>query len=349
MGGEYMKTRRSILGLIGGVALGALTAGGAMAQEVTLKLTHFLPLQANIPQHILEPWAKRVEAASGGKIKIDRFYAMALGGTPPQLIDQVLDGVSDITLTVTGYTPGRYPRSEAFELPFMMTNAEATSKAYWDYVQKYMVNQDFKDLKVLAVWVHGPGLIHSKDPIVMPSDLNGVKLRSPTRVTNMMFTELGATGVGMPVPAVPEALSKGVIDATVIPWEVTSSLKVPELVHNHTEFPGASLYTTTFLFAMNKDKWNSLSPDIQKALMDNSGQAFSALAGKTMQDDDAPGRADAVKLGNNIIELTPDQVQAWRDAAAPTVTAWEEDMASKGIDGKALVEDAKALIAKYSK
>ena len=344
-----MNSRRSVLGLMGGAAVAAAVPRVASAKpDVTLKLTHFLPLQANLPQHNLEPWADRIEASSGGRIKIDRFYAMALGGKPPELIDQVLDGVADITLTVTGYTPGRYPRSEAFELPFMMTNAEDTSRAYWEYVQKHMINDDFKDLKVLAVWVHGPGLIHSKEPITLPSDLAGVKLRSPTRVTNMFFTSLGATGVGMPVPAVPEALSKGVIDATVIPWEVTSSLKVPELVHNHTEFPGASLYTTTFIVAMNKQKWESLDADMQKAIMDNCGAEYSALGGKIMQDDDAPGRADAVKLGNNIIELTPEQIQVWRDAAQPTVEAWIKDMDSKGLDGQGLVDDAKALIAKYS-
>jgi len=343
-----MKSRRSILGLIGGVALGALVVGAATAQEVTLKLTHFLPAAANLSKHQLETWANKVEADSGGRIKVDRFYGMSLGGTPPQLIDQVIDGIADVTLTVIGYTPGRYPRSEAFELPFMAGSAEATSRAFWEYANNNMMDTDFKGLKVLSLWVHGPGLIHSKNPIVLPSDLNGVKLRAPSRTTNMLFTELGATPVGMPVPAVPEALSKGVIDAAVIPWEVTGSLKVPELVHNHTEFPGASLYTITFLFAMNEDKFNSLPEDLQKVIMDNSGMEYSAFGGRVMEEDDGPGREEAVKLGNNIIELTPEQVQQWKDASAPVEATWIEDMNSKGIDGAALVAEARALIAKYS-
>jgi len=334
----------------GMLALSALagTAGSAAAQDVSLKLHHFLPIQANLAAHILEPWAEEVQAASGGRIEIERFYGMALGGRPPELMDQVLDGVTDMTLTVTGYTPGRFPRSEAFELPFMMTDAGPTSRAYWDYAQAHMFDTDFRDYKILAVWVHGPGLIHSSDPISTPSDLNGVKLRAPTRIINQMFTTLGATTVGMPVPAVPEALSKGVIDATVIPWEVTGALKVPELVTNHTEFGDDVLYTTTFVLALNRDVWDAIPADLQAIIMEHSGATLSEFGGAQMQRDDAPARAAAAELGNNIITLTPQQVQVWKDAASGVEGAWIADMDGQGIDGATLVQDARDLIAKYS-
>ncbi|MCI5075109.1 TRAP transporter substrate-binding protein [Oricola sp.] len=344
--------RRNLLTMAGAAALSVVAAGlgakQALAQEVTLRLHQFLPAQANVPKYVLDVWADKVEAESDGRIKILRFPSMQLGGTPPELIDQAIDGVADIVWTVAGYTPGRFPHTEIFELPFMMTNAEATSKAYWDMAEKYMLDGEFKDFHTIGVWVHGPGLIHSKEPIKTIEDLNGVKLRAPTRVTNMMFSSLGATPVGMPVPAVPEALSKGVIDATVIPWEVTGALKVPELVNNHTEFTGASLYTTSFIFAMNKDRYDSLPDDLKAVIDANSGLDFSALAGKTMQAYDAPEREKAVARGNNIIELSADEVQAWRDAAAPTIDAWIEEMDGKGFDGAGLVEEARGLIAKYS-
>ncbi|MEE4347667.1 MAG: TRAP transporter substrate-binding protein DctP, partial [Paracoccaceae bacterium] len=156
---------------------------GAHAQEVTLKLHQFLPAQANVPKLILDVWADKVEADSEGRIKIDRFPSMQLGGTPPELINQVIDGVADIVWTVAGYTPGRFPQAEVFELPFMMTNAEATSRAYWDYAEANLLDTEFKDFKTLGVWVHGPGVIHSKNPITSVADLNGVKLRAPTRTT----------------------------------------------------------------------------------------------------------------------------------------------------------------------
>lgn len=345
-----MTIRQTFLRGVAASAVTMLLGSAAFAQEVTLKMHQFLPAQATVPKLVLDVWADKVEADSDGRIKIDRFPAMQLGGTPPQLVDQVIDGIADIVWTLPGYTPGRFPSTEVFELPFMETNAEATSHAYWDYAEKYMMDSEFADLKILGLWVHGPGLIHSKDPVTEPGDLNGVKLRAPTRVTNQLFTQLGATTVGMPIPAVPEALSKGVIDATVIPWEVTSALKIGELVKNHTEFGDSALYVATFIFAMNKDKYDALPDDLKKVIDDNSGAEFSAFAGKVMQEGDAPARKVAMDLGNNIIELTPEQVDVWRDSAAGIEEGWVEEMAGKGMDDAAQrVEDAKALIQQYTK
>lgn len=325
-----------------------LASGPVMAADVTLRMHQFLPAQANVPKHILDVWAKKVEADSNGQIEIQQFPSMQLGGKPSDLINQVVDGVADIVWTVAGYTPGRFPRTEAFEMPFTMTNAEATSRAYWELAESVMMDDDFKDFKVIGLWVHGPGLIHSKKPIEALADLNGVKLRAPTRVTNQLFKSLGATPVGMPVPAVPEALSKGVIDATVIPWEVTGALKVPELVSNHTSFGDHTLYTTTFIFAMNKDKYESLSDELKAAIDANSGIEMSAWAGRTMQEDDGPARQDAIDKGNNIIDLSDDQVEEWRAASQGTIESWKKDMDDKGLDGTGLLEKAMALIEKHT-
>lgn len=337
-------TRRTLLGLMTAVLMGT----SAAAQEVTLRLHQFLPAQANVPAHILDVWADKVEADSNGRIKIDRFPAMQLGGTPPQLIDQAIDGVADIIWTVAGYTPGRFPQLEVFELPFISTNAEATSRAYWELAEERMMDTDFAAFKPLGLWVHGPGLIHSSRPVVEVGDLNGLKLRAPTRTTTTLFTGLGATSVGMPVPAVPEALSKGVIDGAVIPWEVVPALKIHELVDNHTEFTGATLYTTAFIFAMNQGSYDALPDDLKAVIDANSGMEFSAFAGRTMEEYDAPGRALAVDGGNNIIELTPEQVDAWRAASQPTIDAWIAEADAAGIDGTGLYEAATALIAKHT-
>ena len=340
--------RRNMLRLTAAALALCSTASLAAAQEVTLRMHQFLPAQANVPKNILIPWMEEVMAASDGRIEIQHFPAMQLGGTPPELINQAIDGVADIVWTVAGYTPGRFPHTEIFELPFMMTDAEATSRAYWDMAQKYMVDGEFADFHVLGTWVHGPGLIHSSDPVVTPEDLNGVKLRAPTRTTTALFSSLGATAVGMPVPAVPESLSKGVIDAAVIPWEVTGALKVPELVENHLEFGDASLYTTAFVFAMNKDAYDALPEDLKAVIDAASGAEFSAAAGKQMQMDDGPSREAAVDLGNNITTLSPAQVEVWRAAAAPTVDTWIAEATANGLDGAALVDEAKALIESYT-
>jgi TRAP-type C4-dicarboxylate transport system substrate-binding protein len=342
-----MITRNAFLKLgAAALALG-VTAGGATAQEVTLRLHQFLPAQANVPVHVLDVWADGIEEASGGRIEIQRFPAMQLGGAPPQLIDQAIDGTVDIIWTVAGHTPGRFPRAEVFELPFMMaeSNAEAASRAYWQLAEETMMDTDFADFHVLGLWVHGPGVIHSSEPIESVSDLNGVKLRAPTRTTNMMFSALGATPIGMPVPAIPEALSQGVIDATVIPWEVTGAIRSSELVENHTEFGDESLYTTSFIFAMNQAAYDGMPADLQAIIDEASGLEFSAFAGRTMQEYDAPSRELAEDRGNNIITLSPEQVDEWRAAAEPTIDTWIAEMDEAGMDGTGLVERARALIA----
>jgi TRAP-type C4-dicarboxylate transport system substrate-binding protein len=333
--------------LAGAVALGAMTVS-SFAQEVTLRLHQMLPPQATIPAKALTPWAEKVMADSGGRIKVELYPAMQLGGKPPELFDQAKDGVVDLIWTVIGYTPGRFPSTEAFELPFVMTNGEATSKAFHEYCEKNCA-KEFADVKVIAWHTHGPGLFHSKNPINKLEDMGGVKIRGGSRVINLMLEKLGATPVGMPVPAVPESLSKGVIDATTIPWEVTPSLKVAELVKNHTGFSGKNgLYTQTFVFAMNKASYEGLADDLKKVIDANSGPETAAMMGRVMDEGDKIGLKIAQDLGNNIITLDDAETQRWKDTAAPLIADWEAEMSGKGIDGKALVGEARALIEKHS-
>ena len=333
------------------VAAAALALGLApatlSAQEVTLRLHQFLPAPAPVPAHILKPWAAKVEERAGGAVKIEHFDAMSLGGKPNDLIDQAIDGTADIIMTVVGYTPGRFPKTEVFELPFMMTNPVATAKAFWQLTESELQNEEYKDVKILGAWVHGPGMIHSKEPIASLEDMAGKKLRGPTRVITDMLNELGATPVGMPLPAIPESLSKGVIDATVIPWEVTTAVRVSELVGNHTEFAGSeALYTATIILAMNKDRYESLPENIRAAIDAESGEVLSAFASQVMWDYDAPARQIAVDRGNNIVTLDEAEVARWKEKAQPVIDRWVADMATRGIDGQALIQQAKDLIAK---
>lgn len=345
-----MTNRKNVLGIVGGAALAALGfgIGSAQAQDITLKLHQFLPAQANVPKLILDVWADEIEKDSDGRIRIDRYPSMQLGGKPPELMDQVVDGVADVIWTAVGYTPGRFPSSEVFELPFMMTNARAASRAYWEMFDKYWQDTEFKDVHVVGVWVHGPGVIHTADPVETPADLQGMKIRGGSRAVNMLLTSLGATPVGMPVPAVPEALSKGVLDGTTIPWEVTTALKVPELVEYHTEFTGKALYTLTFVLAMNKDVYDGLPDDLKQVIDQNSGLEFSVFAGGVVEDNDGPAREFALDYGNTVITLDEARTEEWRAKSEPIYDAWIADMDSKGKDGQALVDEARALIEKYT-
>lgn len=343
-----MKRRNFVRSTVAGLVAAVTIGGAATAQDVTLRLHQFLPSPATLPSKILVPWAEGVEAASDGRIAIEHFDAMSLGGRPPELMDQARDGVADIVMTVVGYTPGRFPRTEVFELPFMMTDPVATASAYWEMMESDFQQSEFQDMKILGAWVHGPGVIHTKGGIEKLEDMKGVTLRGPTRVINDMLSELGATPIGLPVPGIPEALSKGVVDGTVIPWEVTAALRLPEFVGHHTEFSGdEALYTATFVLAMNKAKYEAMPDDLKAILDAESGAKFSAFAAKVMSDFDTPGRENAVSAGNTIVTLDAAEVERWKEAAAPVVDRWISDMDGKGIDGSALIEQAKALIKKH--
>jgi len=330
------------------VAVVALTAT-ADAAEVTLRLHQFLPPQATIPANFIEPWIAKVEKDSNGRIEIQHFPAMQMGGSPASLYEQVRDGVVDIVWTLPGYTPGAFPKSETFELPFMTKSAEASSQALWEFYEKHL-QDEYADVHVLAMHTHGPGIIHVKPrPVKTLDDMQGLKLRGPTRVISSLINQLGATAVGMPVPGVPEALSKGVIDGAVVPWEVTPAIRLNELTKYHTGFEGdAGLYTAVFLFAMNKARYDSLPDDLKAVIDANSGMETSRAAGRAMDEGDKKGRANAESKGAEIFMIPADQAARWKQAAQPVVDAWVADMDKKGLDGTGLLKDAQALIAKYN-
>ncbi|MBO9412628.1 MULTISPECIES: TRAP transporter substrate-binding protein [unclassified Ruegeria] len=340
-----MKIKRTLIGALGALALGMGTV--ANAAEYEFNLQSFLPAQATIPSKIIDVWADKIEEDSGGRIEITRYPSMQLGGKPPELLDQVIDGVIDMTWNVIGYTPGRFPSTEVFELPFLVNDAKPASAAFWTLLEEDIAAREFSDVKVLGGWVHGPGMIHANKEVLTPDDFNGMKIRGASRQVNALLSTLGATPVGMPVPAVPEALSKGVIDGTTIPWEVTKALKVPELVENHTEFTGPMMYTVTFVLAMNKEKFAALPDDLKAVIDDNSGLEFSMFAGEVQQAYDEPAREIALDRGNNVVTLDAEQSAAWAEAAQPVYDTWLSEMNEKGIDGQALIDRAKALMNEY--
>lgn len=343
-----MKRRNLIQAVAAAALVFGATAPMAEAQEVTLRLHQFLPPPATVPKHILKPWAANVEAASGGRLKIEHFDSMQLGGKPPGLMDQAIDGVADIVMTVVGYTPGRFPKTEVFELPFMMTDPIATSKAFQEMVETDLQNGEYEDVHILGAWVHGPGVIHTAGGVTTLEDMKGLKVRGPTRIIGDMLKELGATPVGMPLPAIPEALSKGVVSGTVIPWEVTPAIKLSELVTHHTEFSGdEALYTATIVLAMNKDKYESLPDDLRAAIDGESGLKLAEFAAQMMFDRDEPGREIALDAGNTIVVLPPEEVARFKEAAQPVIARWVAEMDANGIDGQALIDEAKALIKKH--
>ncbi|MEL7466212.1 MAG: TRAP transporter substrate-binding protein [Pseudomonadota bacterium] len=327
-------------------ATGVFAAIGASAQEVTLRCQHFVSPKAGVPSRFMQPWADKVMADSGGRIKVELYPGMQLGGKPPALYDQIKDGVIDCGWALPAYTPGRFPSTEAIEQPFVTTmSAEKSSMAAWEYTQKWG-QQDFKDVHLMAVHVHGQGIIHKKgDPITKLEDFEGLKLRGPSRAANGMLEAMGATTVGMPVPAFPEALSKGVVDGGVIPAEIVIPLKVHELADSHTYIGGdAPFYNTFFIWAMNKDTYASLPDDLKAVIDANSGIATSAWAGRAMDEADAQMTGVMQSTDNKFHTLSDEERARWMAVAEPQVAAWAEGMEN----GAEMLADAKSLMAKHN-
>lgn len=345
MRGLKMRSITTFLAAI--IWLAGASMNTVQAAEVTLRFHQFLPLQSAIPKNGIEPWIEKIEAESNGRIKIEHYPSMQLGGAPPALYSQARDGVVDIIWTVLGYTPGLFPTAEAFELPFMTGDAEKGSVAFHNFMMDNG-QKDFREVHPLCFHTHGPGVIHVKgDAVTSLDDLKGLKLRGPTRVITGMLAELGATPVGMPVPAVPEALSKGVIDGTVIPYEVSVPLKIAELTNAHTSFAGdTGLYTATFGVLMNKAKYESLPDDLKQIIERNSGAEMARLFGKAMNDADKVGLAVAQKSGNDVVFLDEGERAKWQQAVQPVIEGWIAEMDSKNLDGAKLIEAARAEIAK---
>jgi TRAP-type C4-dicarboxylate transport system substrate-binding protein len=345
-----MLTRRALLGgAATALAMPAiLRSGPARAADVTLRMHHFLPAISNGHAKFLAPWAKKVETESGGRIKIDIFPSMQLGGTPPQLYDQARDGVADLVWTLPGNTPGRFPRIEAFELPFTAARrAIVNSKALQDFADRNLA-QEFGEVKPICFWAHDHGLIHSNKEVKTLEDLKGLKLRFPTRLAGEARKALGANAIGMPIPQVPEALAQRVIDGAVVPWEVVPAIKVHELVKNHTEIPGSpTFYTATFILAMNKAKYEALAPDLKAVIDANSGQVAAAMAGQVWDEAGIPVIDLVKKRGNTITTLTVEEAARWRKTTEPVIETWVKASKDKGFDGAKILEDARATLAKY--
>ncbi|MBV1789680.1 TRAP transporter substrate-binding protein [Marinobacterium sp. D7] len=333
---------------VAGVTLS--TGSWAADPEFTFKLHHMLPPMSTAHAKFLTPWAEKVEQDSGGRIHIDVYPAMQLGGKPPQLFDQARKGIADITWTVTGYTPGRFPISTVFELPFMPASAKTTSMAMQEFAEKEMADE-LKDVHLLAVHTHSPGSLNSRDKqIKTAADIDGTKLRAPNKVMADAFSVFDANPVFMPVTQMPSALSKGVLDIAVLPFEVVAPLKIHELVKYHTEIKGErGLYVNTFLFTMNKDAYESLPADLQKVIDDNSGIELAGHIGELFDEGEKIGRDAAVKQGNTFYTLPDSERDAWKQAMQPITDAWIQDMTSEGYDGQRLYDEANELISKYAK
>ncbi len=339
--------RRNFVGALTVAACSLALATTAHAQDYTFRLHHLLSPQAPAQTKMLEPWAKAVEENSGGRVKIEIYPSMTLGGRPPELIQQVRDGIVDLVWTVNGYTPGLFPRTEVMELPTVYKNdPRAANLALYDMFEEDLA-EDYKGIEVMFLHVHAGQALHTRDlDVISLDDIKGSKLRIPTRTGGWVIEALGATPVAMPVPELPPALQKGVVDGAMIPWEIIPPLKIQDQTEYQIELHDRERFgNTTFQLSMNKARWDGLPDDIQKAFRDASDRDWWGQVGDIWRASDDFGIKVATDAGNTHRILTEEESQPFLDAMQPVVDRWIEEVTADGIDGAALVEKARALVA----
>ena len=332
-------------------AAAMLAAVSVQGADFTLKLHHFLGPKAPAQTQMLEPWVEKVEELSKRRVKIEIYPAMSLGGKPPQLVRQVRDGVVDLIWTVNGYPTGLFPRTEVFELPFIHTNDPvATNLAMREMYDEYLA-EEYRGMKVMFLHVHQGQAVHMVDKLVRkPSDFAGTIIRIPTRTGAWVLEALGAAPVSMPVPNLPQALSKKVVDGALIPWEILPTLKLQDMTKYQIEGDKMTRFgTTTFQVSMNQGTWDKLPKDLQDIFQQASNEAWVREVGEVWQRTDLGGIGFATKAGNEHITLSPTEMAEFKKVLEPVVDRWIEEVNGSGIDGKGLVSKARELVAKYSK
>jgi TRAP-type transport system periplasmic protein len=345
--------KKSIIALLAGPILAGLLLAPTVAtsQEFTLRLHTFVPPIANPFKHFLKPWADKIAKDSKGRIKVQLFPAMQLGGKPTQLLDQVRDGVVDIVWVLPGFTPGRMPKIETFELPFVHRDVHSTVLAMQDFQKKYL-QDELKDYKVLLIHATEGFLFMTKRPITKLEDFKGMKLRGASRTGVWTLEALGAAAIGTPLPQLPPMLAKGTVDGSLLPYEIAPAVKMQELVNYFTVLspPQQRLGTVVFTFLMNKNSYNKLPTDLKKVIDDNSGQNLVPTAIKAWQDIELRGEAVMhAKKKNHFNTLSPKETARVKAASKPVYDRFFAEMKKLGFDGEQMLADAHAMIEKYAK
>ncbi len=318
---------------------------GAAAQEIKLKFSHFLPPAHNHHQAVILPWIEEVKKRTGGRVEITVFPGASLC-KPPQQYDCARDGIADIAWGVTGWTPGRFPMTSVLELPYVMRTAATGSQMLADLWDKHL-KKEYDDVHVLAMNVHPGGHIHTHSkPIRSLEDFRGMKIRTPTATVGDLLDMLGATKVGMPAPQIYEAMSQKVVDGFGMPFEALPPFRLHEVSRYHTE---VGMYTTTFATFMNKAKYQSLPPDVRKVLDETTApqSGYWKRIGESWDRYEVVARKAVADRKNEIYTLPKDERRRWREAVRALDEKWAAALEAKGLPGRALVAEVRALSAKY--
>jgi len=318
----------------------------AQAQDkvITLKVANWFPI-AHKQTPLLESWGKDLEKRTNGRVKVNYYPAGTLVPAA-QSYDAVTKGISDVGNHVLGYTVGRFPLTEILDLPLGYPNNTVPTKLANAFYAKFKP-KEFNDVKVLWFHAQAPGIIHTKTkPINKLEDLKGMKMRTYGSNARLMSL-LGGTPVAMTMPEVYDALSRGVAEGLMCAYEATEGFRFGEQLKYSTE-NFATSYSAVFVVVLNKDKWNSMPPDIQKIIDAMSPEYIDKYA--AMWDDiEKSGKAYLVKRGNKIISLSKEEETRWVAKAQPIFDDYVKKMKEKGLPGEEALKFAMDYLKPYRK
>lgn len=326
---------------------GLLTALASVASaETTLRVASWLPPTHTQNTVVWPTWAKWVEEATEGRVKVVVEYGM---GHPKTMFELVEDGVVDASFSYHGYVPGRFKLTQMVEQPLLGTNAEAASVAHWRIHQKYLAEANEHDgLEVIGLFTHGPGQIQLAEPIESLTELKGKKIRLGGGVQGEIGHRMGVTAVGAPAPKVYEMMQQGVIDGVFIPLIDQKGLRLKEVARNVVALPGG-MYMGSFSIFMNPDFLDDLDPQDRQAILDVSGEKLSAMAGRAWDAGDKDGLAAAQEAGVNVIMVKPDDAfaQEFVTLTKGMDDAFIESVADRGVDTRSALQELREVARTY--
>jgi TRAP-type transport system periplasmic protein len=320
------------------VAALALSGATATSQAAEIRLSTFVPPVHVIYREVIVPWAAEVEKATNGEVKVTLYPSMQLGGKPPELMRQVSEGVVDATFTLPGYTSAAFPRTQVIELPGLKQDGIAATNMMWDILDPFLL-PDFKDVKVIALWgAEDAGLMSRDKTIKTLDDLKGLRMRAPSAQQAKQLEVMGAVPVAMPITQVYQSLERGVIDGAMVPFSTIVDFRLGEVVKAYT-IPGPLFGRSSFLIALNKKKYDSLSPSARAAIDKLSGRDLSLKATEIYEKRAAQGLA-SVKGKATITEFSPEEQKRIAAVLKPIIKQWVTDAEAKGIPARDMLRKA---------
>ncbi|WP_367111595.1 TRAP transporter substrate-binding protein [uncultured Psychrobacter sp.] len=318
----------------------AASADGGADEVTTLRFSHFMTANDNINTEGFEPWARKIEEDSNGRLKVE-IYPSATLSKPGATYDAAAKGTVDIGMQVQGYTAGRFPLTQVVELPGISNTAEEQTCILYELYNNGAISSEYEDTHLLSLMGSGQGALHTTDqPIRTPEDMKGLRIRQPSVVATHVIDAIGAAPVGMPASDTYTSVQRGVIDGLAFTWQPIQAFRLDELLNHHTNIP---FYNSTFVVTMNKDKYESLPEDLQKVIDDNSGIEMSTRIARIFDESNEAAMAAAREKGDTMIDI-PDPLNDpnWREPLLQGTQSYLDELAELGLDGEGVYEQVKA-------